>query len=54
MKEWNGYFLKLDQSIIVYSVDDGKVFGGSDPERTVKQVPDSFYTPGDFSKSFYI
>ena len=37
MKEyWN--WNKLDQSIIVYSVSSGKVFGGSDPNRTVKQV----------------
>ena len=30
----------MDQSIIVYSVYNGKVYGGSDPKRTVKQVED--------------
>ena len=39
MKEWNQWHRsKLDQSIIVYSVWDGKVYGGSDPNRTVKKV----------------
>ena len=38
MKEWNDYWYKFDQSIIVYRVWDGKVYGGSDPNRTVKQV----------------
>ena len=44
MKEWKEYWGgKLDQSInnttiIVYEVWSGKVFGGSDPNRTVKQV----------------
>ena len=37
MKEW-WKRSKLDQSIIVYHVYSGKVFGGSDPNRTVKQV----------------
>ena len=37
MKEyWD--WTKLDQSIIVYDVEDGEVYGGSDPNRTVKQV----------------
>ena len=39
MKEWKTWcWSKLDQSIIVYRVLDGKVFGGSDPNRTVKHV----------------
>ena len=29
---------QLDQSIIVYDATNGKVFGGSDPNRTVNQV----------------
>ena len=37
MKEWWNWST-LDQSIIVYHVRYGKVFGGSDPNRTVKQV----------------
>ena len=44
MKEWNEYWKgKLDQSIIVYDVRDGRVFGGSDPNRTVKQVQKESY-----------
>ena len=31
---------KLDQSIIVYRVQCGDVFGGSEPRRIVKQVQD--------------
>ena len=49
MKGWDGYsFNKLDQSIIVYGVWSGKVFGGSDPGRTVKQVQrdSDEYVPG--------
>ena len=41
---------KLDQSAIVYNVEDGKVYGGSDPGRTVKQVQrdsDGYYPGGD-------
>ena len=39
MDSWKNYlYSKLDQGIIVYSVGYGKVYGGSDPERTVKQV----------------
>ena len=38
MDGWNVDWDKLDQSIIIYRVRSGKVFGGSDPERTVKQV----------------
>ena len=51
MKEWNGNWNKLDQSIIIYSVWSGKVYGGSDPERTVKQVQrdsDGYYPGGDY------
>ena len=50
-KQWSS-LNKLDQSIIVYSVRDGKVFGGSDPGRTVKQVEEDSigYVPGgDFT-----
>ena len=38
----------MDQSIIIYSVKSGKVFGGSDPDRTVKQVEkdSNGYVPG--------
>ena len=48
MKGWNGNWSMLDQSIIVYSVGSGKVNGGSNPNRTVKQVQeDCFgYKPG--------
>ena len=43
MKEWTYYkldqsIIKLDQSIIVYSVRSGKVHGGSNPNRTIKKV----------------
>ena len=40
MEDWNEYGMseKMDQSMIVYNVGYGKVFGGSDPKRTVKQV----------------
>ena len=38
---------KLDQSIIVYRVQCGDVFGGSEPRRIVKQVQDfNGYVPG--------
>ena len=52
MEEWKGYWSKLDQSIIVYDVLCGKVFGGSDPYREVKQVrvDSDGYVPGaDFT-----
>ena len=37
-----------DESIITYHVDEGKVYGGSDPDRTVKQVEEDSddYNPG--------
>ena len=39
MKGWNGIWrTELDQSIIIYNVSSGEVFGGSNPGRTVKQV----------------
>ena len=50
MKDWMNWG-KLDQSIILYCVDDGKVWGGSDSKRKVKQVEedsDGFYPGGDF------
>ena len=43
---------KLDQSIIVYRVVDGKVYGGSNPNRTVKQIQTGcfgYYSGGDFT-----
>ena len=43
---------EYDQSIIVYYMDDGKVYGGSDPIRKVKEVEkdsDGFYPGGDFT-----
>ena len=53
MNGWGGYwYTKLDQSIIVYCVWNGKVYGGSDPERTVKQVrtdSDRYHPSGDFT-----
>ena len=54
MTYWGFYSIfcsKLDQSI-VYSVWSGKVYGGSDPGRTVKQVKknsDGYYPGGDFT-----
>ena len=38
MNKWNRNRDKLDQSIIIYDVYTGKVFGGCDPKRTVRQV----------------
>ena len=54
MKDWNKWYYgnKLDQSIIVYNVGSDKVYGGSDPNRTVKQVQkdsDGYYPSGDFT-----
>ena len=50
MEEWNGYWNKLDQSIIVYQVSSGKVYGGSDPERTVrKKDPQGCLPGGDYT-----
>ena len=46
---WNA---NLDQSIIFYNVYNGKVYGGSDPKRTVKQVQedsDGYFPGGDFT-----
>ena len=47
MKEWKNWG-KLDQSIILYNVCDGKVYGGSHPGRTVKHVEYDWhaYFPG--------
>ena len=42
---------EYDQSFIVYRLWNGKVYGGSDPGRTVKQVErdsDDLYPGGDF------
>ena len=51
MKDWM-YWGKLDQSIIFYDVRHGKVYGGSDPERKVRQVEkysDGCYPGGDLT-----
>ena len=43
---------KFDQSIILYSVWNGEVWGGSDPERKVKEVgmdSDGYSPGGDFT-----
>ena len=51
MKYWNN-LNQLDQSIIVYSIGSGKAYGGSDPNRKVKQVQrdSDGYVPGsDFT-----
>ena len=55
MDGWKLYWsTKLDQSIIVYDVWSGKVHGGSDPGRTVKQIQweiisDGNHPGGDFT-----
>ena len=52
MNGWNKHWSNLDQSIIIYRVWDGKVFGGSNPNRTVKQVQtdsDGLFPGGDFT-----
>ena len=53
MQYWNEYWRnKLDQSVIVYDVRYGKVYGGSDPSRKIKQVQkdSNGYVPGgDFT-----
>ena len=51
MKDWESYY-KFDQSIILYSVRFGEVWGGSDPNRKVKQVEydsDGCNPDGDFT-----
>ena len=51
MKDWTSWY-KLDQSIIFYNVYNGKVYGGSDPKRKVKEVEedsDGFSPGGDFT-----
>jgi len=51
MNDW-WYPGDYDQSIIIYYVADDKVYGGSDPKRTVKEVErdsDGFYPGGDFT-----
>ena len=51
MNDW-WYPDDYDQSIIVYDVHDGKVYGGSDPNRTVKEVEkdsDGYYPGEDFT-----
>ena len=42
----------FDQRLIVYGLYNGLVYGGSDPNRKVKQVEkdsDGFYPGGDFT-----
>jgi len=49
MEGWDELFnAELDQGIIVYSVLEGKVYGGSNPGRTVKQGEEysEEYVPG--------
>ena len=51
MKYWNNE-PHYDKSIIVYYLDDGIVYGGCNPERTVKEIEqdaDGFYPGGDFT-----
>ena len=51
MKDWYNES-EYDESIIVYNLGDGTVYGGCDPERTVKEVEedDDRYCPGgDFT-----
>ena len=51
MKAWM-YPGNFDQSIILYNVANGNVYGGSDPKRKVKQVEedsDGYYPGGDFT-----
>ena len=46
------YWNKLDQSIILYCIGSGIVWGGSDPNRKVKEVDIRsrfFYPGGDFT-----
>ena len=47
MKDWESWN-KLDQSIILYDVRNGRVYGGSDPKRKVKEVESDseVYVPG--------
>ena len=53
MNGWNEYWnANLDQSIIIYDVYQGKVYGGSNPGRTVKQVQrdsNGYFPGGDFT-----
>ena len=51
MKNW-ALCDEFGRSIIVYSVWEGKVYGGSDPDRKVKDVEkdsDGYYPGGDFT-----
>ena len=52
MDDWR-FVLEYDQSIIVYYVNGGSVYGGSDPERkhvkAVEEDSDGFYPGGDFT-----
>ena len=51
MKDWNCVG-RFDQSIILYNVANGNVYGGSDPIRKVKQAKrgsDGYYPGGDFT-----
>ena len=51
IKDWK-YWGDFDQSIILYYVGNGRVYGGSDPGRKVKKVEsssDGYYPGGDFT-----
>ena len=51
MKDWDDES-EYDESIIVYYLDDGIVYGGRGPERTVKEVEkddDGYYPGGDYT-----
>lgn len=51
MKDWDNWF-KFDQSIIVYHILSGRVFGGSNHQKIVKQVRNESgggFPGGDFT-----
>ena len=51
MKDWDNVN-KFGQSIILYNVWSGIVYGGSNPKRNVKQVErdsDGYYPGGDYT-----
>ena len=51
MKDWMNWG-KLDKSIILYCVENGTVYGGSVPERKVKEVKkdsDGYWAGGDYT-----
>ena len=51
MKHWKNRY-KFDQSIILYSAWNGRVYGGSDSNRKIKEVEkgsDGYCPGGDFT-----